>query len=133
MAKASYTDLTISLDKAAVAKDISQYVTSINGWSKERILEEITAAGDANDRWGAVGILQKSEVVLTGPYDTTADGLFDIASTWTDDSEQTLTLLFSAAGYSQSVECLLSKLEINPSKGAFHTVVVTLRPTGAIS
>jgi len=133
MARASFKDLTISLDKATVAKDISAYVTAINGWSVERILEEITAAGDSDDKWAAVGILKKSEVVLSGPYDTTTDGLFDIASKWTDDSEQTLTLLFLAAGYSQSVECLLSKLEIKPSRGAFHAVEVTLRPTGAIS
>lgn len=133
MTKAAYPDLTISLDDDVdAAQDISQYVTSINGWSKERVVEEVTGAGDAYDRWAGIGFLQKSEVVLTGPYDDTADGLYDIAKDWTDDGERTLTLLF-VAGDSVSVECLLSKLEINPAKGAFHTVVVTLRPTGVIS
>jgi len=132
MAKASYKDLTISLDYATAAKDISAYVTSINGWSIERLIEEVTAAGDSDDKWASVGITQKSEVVLTGPYDDTTYGLYDTAKDWTDGSEQTLTLAF-VSGDSISVECLLSKLEINPSRGAFHAVVVTLRPTGAIS
>jgi len=132
MTKASYKDLTISLDYATAAKDISAYVTSINGWSVERLVEEITAAGDTDDKWAALGIKQKGEVVLTGPYDDTQYGLYDTAKDWTDDSEQTLTLAF-VSGDSMSVECLLKKLEINPSRGAFHAVVVTLRPTGAIT
>lgn len=132
MTKAAFKDLVIKLDKATVQKTITSYVTSINGWSLERLLEEVTSAGDTVDKWAAVGLAQKSEVVLTGPYDDTADGLYDIVSNWTDDSEQTLELTL-VSGDVITVECLLSKYEVNPSRGAFHALVVTLRPTGAVT
>lgn len=135
MVTKAYKDLRIMLDKATVAKNISAYVTSINGWSQERLLEELTAAGDTTDRWGALGFTQKSEVVLTGPYDDATDGLVDIAKNWTDDSQQTLQLTFDMPGAAdiRNVECLLKKFERNPKRGALHECIVTLQPTGAIT
>lgn len=133
MTKAAYPNLTIELDDDADAlQDISQYVTSINGWTKERLVEELTGAGESDDRWGAIGFLQKNEVELTGPYDDTANGLVALVNAWTDDSERTLKFTW-LTGTSESVEVLLRSVAINPSRGAFHSYVVTLRPTGAIS
>lgn len=136
MAKFAYPDLKIELDNATPAlQDISAYVTAINGWTKERIVEEITGAGDANDRHADIGFLQKNEVELTGPYDNTADGLLDIVKNWTDGSERTLQLTFDGATAAdvETVECLLVRVQRNPTRGGFTQVVVTLRPTGAIT
>ncbi len=134
MGKESYVDLKIELDDSqGAAKDISKYVTSLNGWNVERLLEEVTGAGESTDRWGAIGFLQKSEVELTGPYDDTADGLVAITKGWNDDSERTLTITFDGAeADSATVECLLNRIQRNPARGAFHTYVVTLRPTGSV-
>ncbi len=133
----AYKDLKIELDgtDGGALQNISAYVTSINGWSKEKLLEELTAAGDTTDRWGALGFTQKSDVVLTGPYDSTANSLLAIANTWTTDVTRTLRLTFDGAGALdvQNVECLLAKFERNPKRGAFHEVVVTMKPTGAIT
>ncbi len=136
MAKFAYPDLKIELDNATPAlQDISAYVTSINGWSKERLVEDVTGAGDTTDRHAALGFLQKGEVELSGPYDNTAEGLLDILKAWSDDSERTLQLTFDGATAAdvETVECLLMGFERNPSRGAFTQVVAKLRPTGAIT
>ena len=81
MAVFGFPDLKIELDisSGGALGDISAYVTEISGWSKEAILQEITAAGDSDDKWSKVGITRKSEIVLTGPYDNTTDKLVDIS------------------------------------------------------
>ena len=136
MAKFAFPDLKIELDNSGGSlQDISAYVKTINGWNKERIVEEITGAGDNDDRWAGIGFLQKNEVELAGEYDNTTDGLLDIAKNWSDDSLRTLQLTFDGATALdvEVVECLLARVQRNPSRGAFTQVVVTLRPTGAIT
>lgn len=136
MAQFGFPDLKIELDvsEGGALGDISAYVTSINGWSREALLEEITAAGDNDDRWGKVGLLQKSDVVLTGPYDNTASKLVAITK-GAEGEQRTLQLTFDGATAAdvESVETFINKVERNPSKGALHAYVVTLKPTGAIS
>ena len=116
-------------------QDISAYVTEINGWTKERIIEEVTGAGDAVDRHADIGFLQKSEVELTGPYDDTADKLLDIAKNWNDGSERTLQLTFDGATAAdvETVECLKVREDRKPTRGGFTQFVLVVRPTGAIT
>lgn len=136
MATFGYKDLKIELDSAALTlQNISAFVTSINGWSQERLVEELTAAGDTTDRYGAIGFLKKNDVQLTGPYDNTVNGLVDIAKNWQDDSQRTLKLTFdgATAADTRTVETLLSKWDRNPKRGALHEVILTLKPTGAIT
>jgi hypothetical protein len=135
MGKESYVNLKIELDDdGGVAQDISQYVTSINGWNVERLLEDITGAGEDTDKWGAIGFEQKNEVELTGPYNDASDGLVALTKGWNDDSERTLTLTFDdAESDSKTVEVLLSRIQRNPARGAFHTYIVSLRPTGDVT
>lgn len=137
MPQFSYPELKIELDQSdgGALTDVSKYVTEINGWTKERLLEELTGAGEATDRWGDVAFLQKSEVVLTGPYDDTALSLVAITRGWSTGAERSLRLTFDVgvAADVQNVECLLSKVERKPSRGKMTQWVVTLRPTGAIT
>ena len=132
----SYTALTIELDDdGGSPQDISQYVTQINGWNVERLLEDVTGAGDDTDRWTALGFQQKNPVMLTGPYNDAADGLVDIVNQWTDDTERTLTLTFDSptAADVVNVECLLNRVQRNPARGRLTEFIVTLRPTGPIT
>lgn len=136
MAKFSFKDLIIKLDNATpTLTDISQYVTEIPGWDPDRLVEEITGAGNTGDRHADIGFLQKNEVVLTGPYDDTTDGLLDILKGWSDGSEWTLQLTFDGATAADviNVECLMMKFGRNTTRGGFTQVVVTLKPTGAIT
>lgn len=121
-------------DNGGVARDVSAYVTSINGWSKEQILEEITAAGDDDERWGVVGLEKVNQIVLTGPYDDTALGLYKtVADTFTLIRTFTITFDMPGAADVQNVECYILKTDVNPARGALHAVECTLQPTGAVT
>ena len=138
MATFGFPDLKIEVDttEGGSLGDWSSYVTEISGWSKEAILEELTGAGDSDDRWGKVGIIRKGEVVLTGPYDNTTDKLVHATKDASDLGEtRTLQLTFDGATAAdvETVECIIMKVERNPSRDALHAYSVTLRPTGAVS
>ena len=128
-----FPDLKIELDNASDAlKDISAYVTEINGYSIEQILEELSAAGDATDRWGVVGFEQKSEITLSGPYDDQTDSLVKITLDG-EGSTRTLKLTFDdGATDTRQVECIIRTSGRAPSRGAFTKYEIVLRPTGAV-
>ena len=131
-----YPALKIEIDASVggALTDISAYVTEINGFTVEQVLEEISAAGDATDRWAAVGFEQKSEIVLSGPYDDQSNSL--VALTLDGEGElRSLKLTFDMATASDTreVECLIRTTERAPSRGAFTKYTLTLRPTGAIT
>lgn len=136
MALRSFPDLKIELDasEGGALTDISAYVTEIGDWDLESLVEELTAAGDAVDRWAAIGFTQKSEITLAGPYDDQASSLVAICLGGQGET-RTLQLTFDGATASdvETVECIISKVKRSMSKGQFHNFEVTLRPTGAIS
>ena len=134
MALAGFPDLTIQLDGADTnLDDISAYVTTINGWKKSQIVEEITAAGDADEVWATVGINKVDPIVLTGPYDNSDPSLwFQCEDDTTWEVIRTLQFVF-LAGDTQNVETYISSFEVNPARGALHAVVVTLQPTGDVT
>jgi hypothetical protein len=136
MALQGFPALKIEIDASVggALTDISAYVTEINGYTVEQVLEELTAAGDASDRWGVVGFEQKSEIVLTGPYDDQANSLVNL--TLNKEGElRSFKLTFDDPGASDTreVECLIRTTERAPSRGALHKYTVTLRPTGAVT
>ena len=131
-----FPDLKIELDVSSggALGDISAYVTSINGWTKEALLEELTGAGDDDDRWGAIGFTSKSEVVLEGPYDDTASKFVAITKAGLGET-RTLQLTFDGATATdvETVETIIQKVERLPAVRALTKYRVTLRPTGAVS
>jgi len=121
-------------DELAAAKDISPYVTHINGWTKEQILEELTSAGDDDERWGVVGFNKVSPVVLTGPYDDAADSLYDVVMIqWITPRTLTLTFDMPGAADVQNVETYIESVEIIVERGKLQSTIVTLQPTGAVT
>src|SRR6266702_3828671 len=137
MPQYGYPKLKIMLDTTDGGDlvDISSYVTSIGGYSLERLLEEITAAGDTTDRWGAIGFQKKAPIELKGPYDDTAGGLVAITRPWNTDVTRTLQLTFDmgTAADVKNVETLLMKTVRSPKRGSLTEWAVTLQPTGAIT
>ena len=127
--------LKIELDNSSDAlKDISAYVTEIGDYTVEQLLEELSAAGDATDRWAAVGFEQKSEIPLSGPYDDQADSLVAITKNG-EGNTRTLKLTFDDPGTSdvRTVETIIKSTSRAPSRGAFTKYTIVLRPTGAIT
>ena len=136
MAKFGYPKLKIELDKTVggVLEDISNYVTSINGFKVNAILEDVTGAGLADDAWAYIGFKEKALVELTGPYDNTADKL--VESTRDKEGEvRTLKLTFDTGvnADTREVESIIATTDRNPKRGAFHEYKATLRLTGAVA
>lgn len=133
-----FPDLKIELDGASGGSltNISAFVTEISGWSKEAIVQEITAAGDDDDRWAFVGIRKKAEITLTGPYDDVSDGLVAITKAHSALGEtRTLQLTFDGTGATdvETVECIIIRVERSSARDQLHNYMVTLRPTGDIT
>lgn len=127
-----YPDLVISLDDETPAlKDISAFVTEFSGWNLEQVLEEITAAGDADDRHAPVGLTVKEAVTLAGPFDDVADGLFDVCET-TPGAIRTLQLKFDGST-AINVECYIKNRNRRAARGGLQMYEVVLQPTGAIT
>lgn len=134
MAIFGFPHLTIDLDdELGTVRDISAYVTHINGWTKAQILEELTAAGDDDERWATVGMNFVDPVVLTGPYDDAANSLYDCSwIAW--ETARTLHLFFDDGGAdTQFVETYIESVEIKVERGKLDSVIVTLQPTGAVT
>lgn len=139
MALQGFPALKIEIDASVggALTDISPYVTEINGYTVEQLLAELTSAGDASDRWGRVGFYQKSEIVLTGPYDDQANSLVALTldAEQDDTGERSLKLTFDDPGTGDviQVEVLIKSTGRNPSRGALHQYTATLQPTGLIT
>ena len=139
MALQGFPALKIEIDASVggALTDISAYVTTINGYTVEQILEELTSAGDVSDRWARVGFYQKSEITLTGPYDDQANSLVTLTldAEQDDTGERSFQLTFDDPGTGDviQVEVLIKSTDRAPSRGAFHAYTVVLRPTGLIT
>lgn len=131
-----FPSLKVELDvsEGGALGDQSAYVQSINGWTVEAILEEITAASDTADRWAAVGITKKSPVVIESMYDNTASKMVAITKANIGET-RTLQLTFDGATAADviAVETIIQKIERLPARNQFTRYRVTLQPTGAIS
>ena len=63
-------------------KDISRFVTEVNGWEQRRNLIDVTGASEQFARYGDSGITQHPEVTFAGPYDDTTDGVANQGQEW---------------------------------------------------
>lgn len=131
-ARFGYPDLKIEFDEVGGSPtDMSTFVTSVGGQSKEAVLEEITAAGDTDERWAAVGLNRHGEITLGGPYDDTAvtgpEVIFNAPGNTT-----TRTLKFTYGGTKTfEIECIIKSFAVGMVLGELDTYEVVLRPTGA--
>lgn len=136
MAIFGFPNLKIELDATVggALTDISAYVTEINGYDLESLVEEITAAGDTTDRWAAIGFTQKSPIELTCPYDDTASKAVAILRA-NLGGQLTLKLTFDTGtnADTKTVEIIVNKLSRQPASKALTKLVATLQPTGAVT
>ncbi len=129
-ARFGFPDLKTEVDDSGgTPVDLSTFIDTIGGQSKEAVTEEITAAGDSDERWAAVGLNRHGEITLGGKYDDTASVGPEVVLNSVGD---TRTLKFTYGGTKTfEVECILKSFEVVMSVGALHTFVSVLRPTGA--
>jgi hypothetical protein len=132
MARYGFGDLTVEFDNVGgTLVDMSQYVTQVNGFEKEMLIEEITAAGNDDQAWASVGIGKVSDITLSGPFnDTATTGPHAIFNS--RGSTRTLKLTIGGT-ITQQVECIIQKYAIKPTRNALTQFEVTLKPTGAVT
>lgn len=129
-ARYGYPDLKIEVDNSSgTPVDLSTYILSVGGQSKEKVLEEITAAGDADERWASVGLNRHGEITFGGPYD-------DIVTTGPvailNSVGDTRTVKFTYGGTKTfEVEAIIKSFSVGMSQGELDTFEVVMRPTGA--
>ena len=134
MAKYGFGDLKIEFDNASDSLvDMSAYITTINGFSIEAVMQEITAAGNADEAWAAVGVNKVSPVTLGGFYDDQAttgpDAIFNAIGNTTSR-----TLKFTWGGTkTSSVENVIKRYDRKPTRGELIAFEVELQPTGAVT
>ena len=129
-ARYGFPDLKIEFDETGGAlTDMSTYVDTIGGQSKEKVLEEITAAGDNDERWASVGLNRHGEITLGGKYDDTATTGPEVIFNSVGD---TRSLKFTFGGTKTFlIETIIKSFSVGMSQGALDTYEVVLRPTGA--
>jgi len=132
MARYGFGDLVISFDNAGGSPvDMSAYITSVNGFEKEALVEEVTAAGDNDQAWASVGVSKVSPVTLGGPFnDAATTGAHVIFNSI--GSTRTLTITFGGS-IVQNVECIIQKYNLKPNQNGLTMFEVLLQPTGAVS
>lgn len=132
MARYSFADLKVEFDNAGgTLVDMSAYITTINGIEKEALVEEITSAGDNDQRSAAVGVAKVGDITIAGPFDDTATtgphAIFNAIG-----STRTLQQTFGGS-IVQVVETIIMKYSIKTTRNALTQFEVVLRPTGAVS
>ena len=134
MARAGFGDLKIEFDNAAASLvDMSTYITTVNGMEREALLQELTAAGDDDERWGIVGVNKVAPITLSGFFDDTAstgpDVIFNAIGNAT-----TRTIKFTWGGTkTSSVETIIRKYMRKPTRGELTGFEVELQPTGIVT
>ncbi len=132
MAKFGFGDLKIEVDNSGGSPtDMSTFIKTVNGFSIEALLEEITSAGDADERWAKVGVSRASEIVFGGDFDDEAatgpDAIFNSLG-------DTRTVKFTYGGTKTSeVEAIIKRYDRSPTKGELTNFEVALQPTGAVT
>ena len=134
MARAGWDVLKTEFDNAAgTLTDMSAYVTDVDGFEREAVTEDVTAAGDDDEVHAAVGLKRVGQITLRGPYDDTASSGPDVVFNAVGNTTlRTLTITWKS-GKTSSVECVIVKYRRLPSKGSFTMVEVVLQPTGAVT
>ncbi len=135
MAKAGSASLTISFDdQAGTPRDLTPYVTSINGVEPESIAEEISSFGDEYARYLPVGFEKIAPIVITGYYDDTATSGPHVVLRALDKSpaqaSRTLAINHSGTGGIFTVEAFCLKYKITGKLTGVTTFEATLQPTG---
>lgn len=133
MARRGFDEVTVALDNSGGSPTtISSQVTTINGVTKEAMLEEVTAAGDQWAQHAKTGLSRVGEIVLEGFYDDTiTTTVHAIAGGNTDlGAIRTLTIGFGGSK-TVAVETLIKTYERRPARGELTKYRLALMPTGA--
>ena len=133
MARRGFPDLKIEFDNSSNAlQDMSAFIMDTPpSFDREAILEEITAAGDADEAHAKVGLNKVNPITMGGAFDDTAttgpDAIFNAIG-----DTRTLKVTWGGTKTSQ-VETIITNYVRTPARGELTKFTVTLQPTGAVT
>lgn len=136
MAKFGSDVLSITFDdQGGTPRDVTQYVTSINGVEIEAILEAITAFGDEWERHLGVGLSKMAPIVVGGFHDDTASSgphaVFRAVDSSPSQASRTFVAAFGGANGTVTVEARNAKYKILGKVGGITLFEATIQPSGA--
>ena len=132
MVRYGFPDLRIDVDDSGdTPQDMSQYITEDSIAEIEAILQEVTAAGDADEAHAKVGLSRMAEITFGGPYDDTASTGPDAVFKGIGD---TRTVKFTWGGSKTTqVEAIIKRYRRTARKGQLTGFEAVLQPTGAVT
>lgn len=132
MARYGSKDLKIEVDNSGGSLvDISDYVTTIGGFSVEAILEEGTAFSDTWVEQLFTGNKQSPAITLGGFYDDTASTGPDVILNSVGDTRSLKITLGSTKSY--SVEAIITSYSWAPAVKTLTKFSCVLTPTGTVT
>lgn len=134
MARAGWDVLVVSFDDSGgTLRDMSQYVFEIDGFDREAVTQDVTAAGDDDEQHASVGLKRVGPITIRGAYDDAASTGPDVVFNAVGNTTlRTLTVTWKS-GKSSSVECVITNYKRSPTKGQLTGYEVKLQPTGAVT
>lgn len=132
MARYGMPELKVEVDNSGgTPVDMSTYVRTVNGVDIQKVVNEITSAGDTAERWDSINLTSAPEIVLAGPYDDTAttgpDAIFNSVG-------DTRTVKFTFGGSKTfEVEGIIRRYGVRMGGTDHDTYEVAFQPTGAIT
>lgn len=133
MTRYGYPDVKIEFDNSSDAlQDMSQYIMDTPpSFDREALIEEITAAGDADEAHAKVGLNKVAPITMGGAFDDQAttgpDAIFNAIG-----DTRTLKVTWGGSKTS-SVETIITNYVRNASRGELTKFTVTVQPTGAVT
>jgi len=138
MAKFGSPSVTINFDDTGgTPRDVTQYVTAINGIEVEAMTEATTAFGDSWGEHTGTGMHNVPDIVVDGFHDDTATSgphvVFRVVDSSPSASTRTLAVAHGGTNGTATVECRCVKYQVMAKIGELTKFKATLRPTGSLA
>lgn len=131
MSKYGSPDLQIQVDDSGdTARDLSEYIDTIDGFEIEALTQESTAFGDEWAKHLSAGIKQANEITLEGFFDDADNGPDAVLSGVGDTRGVTITW---GGTESDTFDAIIRTYSKNPTTGELTRFNCTLQPTGEVT
>lgn len=136
MAKYGSSSVSVNYDDSGgTARDVSQYIDTINGVKITAKQDVTTAFGDSWGEKTPTGMSEVADVVVEGFYDDTATSgphvVFRAVDTSPSATSRTLALAFGGTNGTFTIETRCAEYEMMPKVGQLHRFRARLEATGS--
>lgn len=136
MAKYGSSSVSINYDDSGgTARDVSQYIDTINGIKITAKQDTTTAFGDSWGEKTPTGMSEVADIVVEGFYDDTATSgphvVFRAVDTSPAATSRTLAIAHGGTNGTFTIETRCAEYELQPKVGNLHRFKARLETTGS--